>query len=408
VRFLISTATYASIVAMCGFVGWITNWLALKMTLYPLRFIGVPPALGWQGIIPRKAAKIAGKAVDLITSRLVAVREPFGRVDPDALVEELSVVLDAATESVVRDVMARQGAIAWEEMPEHVRREIVAPLREETAAELREIGAEVFRNFETFFDLKALVLENLTGPNVSLLDEIFLRCGSKEFKFIELSGLYIGGALGLLQCAIWYVWPRWWLLPVAGGIVGYVTNWVALQMIFRPLEPTRYLIVTYQGMFLRRQDEVSRELADLIATRLVTAPRVVESVVRGAASTELRHLIEERVGEAIDRLTDFSRGALGVLLATMTSEARAETKALARQRMVEAIPACARAVERHLGHAMDLKSLIYPRLRALPKPQFEDILRSCFREDEIILILVGAALGLVVGLAQGLYLLPRV
>jgi uncharacterized membrane protein YheB (UPF0754 family) len=61
-RFLTSPAfiAYASIPVTCGFIGWVTNWLALKMTFYPLRFIGIPPVLGWQGIIPRKAAKIAG------------------------------------------------------------------------------------------------------------------------------------------------------------------------------------------------------------------------------------------------------------------------------------------------------------------------------------------------------------
>ncbi len=50
-----------------GFIGWITNYVAIKMTFYPISFWGIPPYLGWQGIIPRKAHKMAGKAVDLIT-----------------------------------------------------------------------------------------------------------------------------------------------------------------------------------------------------------------------------------------------------------------------------------------------------------------------------------------------------
>ncbi|MEZ4852454.1 MAG: hypothetical protein R3B93_28515 [Bacteroidia bacterium] len=57
---------FASIPFISALVGWITNVLALKMTFYPLEFAGVWK-LGWQGIIPAKAGKMAGKSVDLLT-----------------------------------------------------------------------------------------------------------------------------------------------------------------------------------------------------------------------------------------------------------------------------------------------------------------------------------------------------
>ena len=33
--------------------------------------------------------------------------------------------------------------------------------------------------------------------------------------------------------------PHWWVLPVLGTIIGYVTNWLAIWMIFEPIEPRR-------------------------------------------------------------------------------------------------------------------------------------------------------------------------
>ena len=38
---------------IAGFIGWFTNWLAVKATLYPIEFVGIPPLLGWQGVIPK-------------------------------------------------------------------------------------------------------------------------------------------------------------------------------------------------------------------------------------------------------------------------------------------------------------------------------------------------------------------
>ena len=43
-----------SIPIVSGVVGWATNWLAIQMSFYPVHFIGHPPFLGWQGVVPRK------------------------------------------------------------------------------------------------------------------------------------------------------------------------------------------------------------------------------------------------------------------------------------------------------------------------------------------------------------------
>ena len=52
-------------------VGWITNVVAVKMMFSPIEFVGLPPYLGWQGIVPANAKDFAGKAAQLITGKLV-------------------------------------------------------------------------------------------------------------------------------------------------------------------------------------------------------------------------------------------------------------------------------------------------------------------------------------------------
>lgn len=394
---------YATIPLVCAFVGWFTNWVALKMTFYPVRFVGWPPFLGWQGVIPRKSAKIAGRAVDLMTSHLVARRDLFRGIDGEGLVADLLATLEAPLTRAASAVLASQGGIGWDQLPESVREDVLGALRTELGEALRELGEEIVRRDEDLLELKSLIVETLTGDGAQLLNEIFLRCGSKEFRFIERSGLYLGGALGVLQAIVWTFYPRWWSLPIVGLVVGYVTNWVALKMIFRPLRPKRYLFVTYQGMFLRRQDEISNEYASLIASEVLTPPRIVARLTHGPTRDALCRKIEEHVVRAFDRATDVTNGTFGVLLATMTPKAHADAKALTCRAIVDHIPACALVAERHLRGAMDLHNLIYPRLRALPQPEFENILHACFQEDEFLLIAIGGAFGLAIGLAQGLY-----
>jgi uncharacterized membrane protein YheB (UPF0754 family) len=395
---------YASIPAVCAFVGWFTNWVAVKMTFYPVRFIGIAPFLGWQGVVPRKAAKIAGRAVDLFRSRLLAKDDLFGGLDREGLIAELVWTLDPVLDEVARTTLARQGGRTWDEQPPRVRADILGAMREHLAQALRDLGAELAVRLDDFLDIRALIVASLTGENAHVLNEMFLRCGHRELRFIELSGVYIGAAIGLAQAAAWRFYPRWWLLPITGAIVGYVTNWVALKMIFRPLEPRRFLGFTYQGMFLRRQVEISREYADVVAKKVLTAPKIVDNVVHGAGAGALRAAVARHVAGAIDGATGFAHGTLGVVLATIPPEAHREMKDLMVRAVLDRMPACATVVERHLRGAIDIENLIYPRLRNLPKPEFEDILHSCFKEDELILIAIGGVLGFAIGLAQGAYL----
>ena len=65
----------SSIPIIAALVGWATNWLAVQLTFYPVKFTGIPPIFGWQGIIPSKARKMAELCVDSVLSKLVTVSE---------------------------------------------------------------------------------------------------------------------------------------------------------------------------------------------------------------------------------------------------------------------------------------------------------------------------------------------
>jgi uncharacterized membrane protein YheB (UPF0754 family) len=70
---------------------------------------------------------------------------------------------------------------------------------------------------------------------------------------------------------IWMLYPANWTLPVGGAVVGYITNWIALKWIFEPIDPTRIGPFILQGMFLKRQKEVSADFSAYIANTVVDA-----------------------------------------------------------------------------------------------------------------------------------------
>ena len=391
-----------------GFVGWFTNWVALKMTFYPLAFHGIPPYLGWQGIIPRKAHKMASKSVDIITERLLNVEEVFNKIDPNEVEKELKPILEEVTENVVKDVVDDINPDLWSILPQNIREQILINAASESSNTIQRITADLRKNIYNVFDLKELVLKNLTGQNVSLIVEMFQSVGAPEFRFIERSGFYFGFLLGLVQVVIWFGFsvmgiPEsavWWTLPIQGVVVGYVTNWLALKMIFRPQEEKQIGPFKYQGLFHRRQDSVSKEYAHLVATRILTPKKIMAEVLYGRAGEEVLNVIRRSVVIGVESASNLAKPLISL---AMGEERYESIKTYIVAKFTALAPNTAVELEEYLEKAMDLEDTMYTRMRKLTKQEFEIILRSAFQEDELLLILVGAFLGAVVGLLQGLY-----
>ena len=160
-EFLIENWMYGLIPLISGFIGWTTNILALRMTFYPLEFKGIPPYLGWQGIIPSKAGVMAGKAVDLITRNLVKIEEQFEYVDPHRVVEEMGPELERVSGKIIEEVMDAQASGLWSRLPEQVKLQLVKRVQADLPVTVESLMKEISVNIQQLFDLRAMVISVL-------------------------------------------------------------------------------------------------------------------------------------------------------------------------------------------------------------------------------------------------------
>ncbi len=103
-----------------------------------------------------------------------------------------------------------------------------------------------------------------------------------------------------------------WLLLPLGVIIGWVTNWVALWMIYEPPEWRRYGPIRFKGLFIRRQPEVSEVYAKIVSEEILTVAEFGKELLNGPQSDRTRVLIEDAMRPAIDRAIGPARGAVRV------------------------------------------------------------------------------------------------
>ncbi|HZY75657.1 MAG TPA: DUF445 domain-containing protein [Jatrophihabitantaceae bacterium] len=389
-----------SIPVVAAIIGYVTKLVAIRMMFRPLEFVGIRPYLGWQGIVPRRAARMASIAVDTMTRDLISAGEVISRLDPDRVASELDEPMRRSTAEITRDVLGEFQPGLWDALPEPVRRLTVARVQAELPAIVRSVLADIQRDVDAVFDLKGMVITNLLADK-DLLNRIFQEAGRKEFRFIARSGLWFGGILGVLQLGLWLLFHEPLIMPAFGLVVGWSTDWLALKMIFRPKRPVRVLGFTIQGLFLKRRREVAADYGKLIAEEVITAHKVIEAIINGPLSDRMFALVARQVQAALDRSAGPARPLVAVTIGTARYQ---QLKKTISAKVIERLPETMRYVEDYARETMDVQNLLVQKMQQLDEQQFEALIRPAFEQDEWILITVGAVLGFVMGEIQALVL----
>jgi uncharacterized membrane protein YheB (UPF0754 family) len=382
------------------FKGFSLPGLAALAKLLPRKVQQIPGvmhgAVGWQGIIPSRAAKMGSIAVDKGIAKLGSPSDFYEQLEPDKIAEHILATSERDIRDLVERIMEREHPQLWHDLPPRVREAVHERVRGELPGIVHDVTDQIGSNIDQLLDVKLMVIRHLE-ENPEIANRIFLGVGRKELKFIVNFGFWFGLVLGVPVVAITHFLPHWWVLPILGTAVGYITNLVAIKMIFEPSEPRHIGRFKIHGLFIRRQMEVADIYAGIIADDVVTLSNIGEELLEGASSDRTRYMIETAMRPAVDRATGPARSAVRVAVGTREYDAIRDSVAVESVEYTMTPLSDAAFNERQ---SASVRKLISERMREMGPSDFADMLRSVMKEDEWLLYLHGAVLGFGAGLVH--------
>ncbi|MFC6052600.1 hypothetical protein A6M14_08960 [Acinetobacter sp. Ac_877] len=408
-----------SIIPVTAFVTWAHVWMALKMVFFPIHFwgfhLGSLP-IGWQGIVPRKAGRISGIITDNTLSKLGSLQEFLDAMDPKDMAHIIGQQVGTELEYLIDEVMMDRNAVLWENMPYAIKRRIYAQANKQLPAVLENLVVDLTVNVESLVDMREMVVSQMENDR-HLMVRMFLKVGQKEINFIWHISALIGIVFGVFQMIVWFVIPWHWTVPFWASVWGFLTNWIAIWMVFNPLEPhyVRYLqffertkdhkfpwikpivprIGTYnvQGAFMKRQDEVSDVFAKVVTEDLITLKSIMSEMMYGSKKEKTRRIVKRHINEIME--TPLVRTSLQLSLGPK-EYAKLKTDLIDRSIEITMVPVSDPAF--NASRAQKIFQMFRERIRELTPKEFQNLLRPAFQEDEWILILLGGVTGFVAGL----------
>jgi uncharacterized membrane protein YheB (UPF0754 family) len=402
-----------------GLIGYGTNWVAIRFLFHPIEFVGIrvpglktlAPALprrfrqipgvvqgkiGWQGIIPSRSEKMGSIAAEKGVAKIATEREFYETFDPELIAAHIVTNSRDEIRAMTEDVLRSEYPELWESIPKQVQELIHARVQQRLPAIAEDITESIGENIDEVFNANEMITDHIDRhPETG--NRMFLEVGDRELNFVINSGFYIGTFLGTFSIPAFVIIDRWWVLPVAGVIVGYLTNLIALKLIFYPIEERKIGPFRLQGIFIRRQQTAAKTYAKIVAQEVVTVSNLANSLLYGSQSDRTRKMIRDAIRPEVD-------SAVGIAGPAVRMTSKDDQYERVRDAFAE------EGIDRTMSPLQDpgfnraradaIEELIAARMAELPPEEFIDLLRPAFEEDEWMLIMLGAVLGFAAGWLQ--------
>lgn len=387
---------YLSMPLIAAFVGYVTKLVALQMMYRPLEFRGIGP-IGWQGVIPRRAGKMASITIEMMMEKLLRPEEILDKVDARQTVEALRDPLTATIDELSRELLDTLRPGLWDALPAAARQSVVERMQAVAPRIVDNLLTDIKSDVARFIDVQYMAVTILVR-NKAQLNKLMQAMGGGAMRFMRRSGIYFGLVIGLIQMVAWAVFHNPWIMPGFGFFVGLASDWIALNLIFIPREPTKFLgLIPHHGILHEERELITRNYANLIATEIFSPEVVFEALMHGPTSERIFAAIEKEISAELDNQAGAARPLIRLAVGSKRYE---HLKDSITSMAMERLPDSIRQAQAHTTEVLDVENLIVDKMCQLTPDEYESILRPIFKDDELLVVTVGAVLGFLVGELQ--------
>ncbi|MEK6775930.1 MAG: DUF445 family protein [bacterium] len=194
------------------------------------------------------------------------------------------------------------------------------------------------------------------------------------------------------------------MIPVIGAVIGWVTNYIAIKMLFRPYRPVRILGFTFQGLLPKRRKEFALSIARTVERDLLT----VEDITRFFEGVNWEEEVELAVAQTIEarkKSKSLSRILKTPILGLIGNEILRQVQKNLTHKIIAKIEEQKGRLIEKFQNAIELKEVVSRKVDGFKIEKVESLLMDLISQELTYIEAVGAVLGFIIGLAQMIFMI---
>ena len=185
-------------IIISGAIGWITNWVAIKMLFRPHKEINFG-LFKIQGLIPKRRAEIGTGIANIIQNELISVKDVISNIDRVEFSKRLNDLIDDVLDKNLKKKVKEKFPLLQMFFSDKVAKDVGNTIKD-IVMENQEKIFEIFSNYaEENINFSTIITDKISNFSLDKLEEIITGLAKKELKHIEVIGAILGAFIGLVQ-----------------------------------------------------------------------------------------------------------------------------------------------------------------------------------------------------------------
>ncbi|HBG7747345.1 TPA: DUF445 family protein [Clostridioides difficile] len=187
------------------------------------------------------------------------------------------------------------------------------------------------------------------------------------------------------------------ILAVIGGFIGYVTNVVAIRLIFRPIEPIKIPILNIEivGLIPKRRAEIAANVGEIIQEEFLSMDKILANIITDEDKEEVVRYIKARVKIIIHEKVSFIPSGIKNMIQDYLGE-------IIESEVKQSIDELSKNIINKANERIDIQKMVEDKINELDLYELEEIIIRIAKKELKHIEFLGLVLGFLIGIAQGL------
>lgn len=209
--------------------------------------------------------------------------------------------------------------------------------------------------------------------------------------------------------------------PIAGGLIGYWTNWLAIKMIFRPFKPKYifgYQIPFTPGLIPRNREEIARKISATVAFHLLNPEKLHRLFDNNNFKDSLHKTVDKVVDKALENILESIKNQISQeasltfiqnIINNLAEKLKEKIRLKLQQKLSESIQV---EIDRYLKEdfvvvlqKLEVKELIFQTLMEVDIQTLEEIILGFSKKQLRYITNLGGVIGFIIGLIQSVVMM---
>lgn len=187
------------------------------------------------------------------------------------------------------------------------------------------------------------------------------------------------------------------LAVIIGGLIGWITNILAIKLLFRPLNPIKIPIINFEiwGLIPKRKKEIATNIGEVISTELLSIDDIANQAFKDEDKEAFNTYVSNKIKNIINKKLEAIPMAFRMMAGPFIDD-------ILNKEVPSAVESISSDLIDKVKDNVSIEKIVENKINELDLLKLEDIILKVAKKELTQIEYWGLVLGAAIGLIQGL------